>query len=272
MVLDGTQLFVVGTAALTLPSLLTTYWKELFITRPPLSSAYVREHGFVSFQVEPRFKLLTPKHTFVTHMFRHSDLLHWFTNMYSMATSAAFLDLGFWRSSLLFYGGGIAGAASQILERTMLRDSRSRLTIEPAREWLREAGDQLSNWIAGKPTEDAKIIGLFSGLFPTTFSMCGASGGVFALIGAETYLISVALWRILTGRERSRRHLREQRLADLIAMIASRASAWDCSSQGRSMRRDRQQQCPSGPTRPPSTSDTALTLADSSLACSPCGS
>ena len=72
---SGTLLFVVGTTALTLPSLMSTYYLNLGLSSPLFSPAYIRQHGFFTFQSRPSFAISGPSTSLVTHMFHHVDIM-----------------------------------------------------------------------------------------------------------------------------------------------------------------------------------------------------
>ncbi|KAI8923241.1 hypothetical protein BC831DRAFT_472191 [Entophlyctis helioformis] len=222
---DGTALFLVAAVGLTVPSLVSANgnWQRLNLASPPVSPSFTKRFFLFSYKTEPSLTLLSERESLVMYMFHHLDASHWLGNMCSIAASAALLDLGFWRTSLLFVGGGISGAIAHVCEWSLIRDNKGHISSDPL----------ISLWLRGTPYE-VPVKGLFSGLFPTTYSLAGASAGAFALTGAEFWLICSAMRSILTGsrgsndKGRRRRSARvesqdpNQRLADLIVMGATR--------------------------------------------------
>ncbi|XJO72504.1 hypothetical protein BDV3_003613 [Batrachochytrium dendrobatidis] len=223
VVQSGTLLFVVGTTALTLPSLMSTYYLNLGLSSPLFSPAYIRQHGFFTFQSRPSFAISGPSTSLVTHMFHHVDIMHWMNNMFAITISAFSLDLGLIATSIVFFGGGIAGALSQALERLLFRDAQGNFSLQPICDTITTLWCTTTDWILRRPSQDQPIVGYFSRLFFPTYAICGASGGAFALTGAEFYLIYAEIWRILTNRDKFKRDARHKRLANLIAMLFQRA-------------------------------------------------
>lgn len=70
----GTTIALLGTAALTLPSLLSVYYKQLNIPQPPLSVDTIPHHVNFIYRVRPEFRILSPPYTIVTHIFHHHDI------------------------------------------------------------------------------------------------------------------------------------------------------------------------------------------------------
>ena len=219
---QGTSQFLVGTVALTIPSLLSTYYKKLQLPEPPVPKSVVRDYGFFCYQTQPQFKLLSAPHTIITHMFHHIDIAHWASNVYSIVTSAQTLDLGLWKTSLLFIGGGVSGALTHMAEWCLWRDTRGSTTPQRLLGAVNKAVDKVSQWTDGTKHLEP-VIGLVSGLFPTSFALCGSSSGAFALIGAEFYMLGSAIHRLVTGKEKGTKAVREQRLADLLVVAATRS-------------------------------------------------
>jgi hypothetical protein len=67
----GTDIFLVGTLGLTLPSLLSIYHDRLNIP-PILPADVISEHGF--FRYSMPFRILSPPSTLITHTFHHANV------------------------------------------------------------------------------------------------------------------------------------------------------------------------------------------------------
>ncbi|KAJ1570085.1 hypothetical protein HK096_002428 [Nowakowskiella sp. JEL0078] len=245
----GTILVILGTTALTLPSLFSTYYKNIGLSEPPLSRSFVKTHGYFTYKItgtslteavdavvkkastsakdlatqvagkaaDPTgifsdgfFKslgsIITPTstntgakkavplqrtvtivsapHTLVTHMFHHSDFLHWGLNIISMSSTAWNLDLGFYGTSGLLLGGGIVGCLSHLFERRNVALVVKQIVKKPT-----DPNDVVDVVISAvrKYTNSASNF-LDIEFVPTrTFMLCGLSAGVYSLVGAEFY-------------------------------------------------------------------------------------
>ena len=111
-------------------------------------------------------------------MFIHSDLKHWLGNMFTLAYTAHALDFGFFPSSLLFLGGGIAGLLWQLFVEVGLKTEVKSLPMS----FVKVVQDYLPsdfNWIKDK-------LSSFTYTIPSKpISLCGASAGCFAFFGSD---------------------------------------------------------------------------------------
>ncbi|KAH9246486.1 hypothetical protein BASA81_015966 [Batrachochytrium salamandrivorans] len=196
---------------------------KLHLAAPPLSTAFIQTHGYFAFKAQPVLTLVGTRSSLVTHMFHHSDLIHWLYNMYAITTSAISLDLGLCQTSLIFVGGGIGGCLTQVLEHTLLRDAKGHSSLQPLWTSFWDLSVSAMDWITGTENLPPNVVGYFSTFFAPTYRICGASAGAFALTGAEVYLIVAAISRIMSGRDRLNRDARHRRLADLITMCFQHA-------------------------------------------------
>jgi hypothetical protein len=140
-------------------------------------------------------------------MLMHFDR-HFVSNMISLLTSGYLLDLGFVKSSLLFFGGGLAGAVTQILEHTWLKDRRPL-----NRHWkLLDRADRGLDSIRSYWPWEPPLLNQVSRLksqFPMQMTACGASAAVNAFVGAETIHLSYALSQSLKRLKRYKKHSAE---------------------------------------------------------------
>ncbi|KAI9205753.1 uncharacterized protein BJ171DRAFT_499538 [Polychytrium aggregatum] len=192
---SGTTLALLGTAAFCLPSLSSTYFKSFGMSQPPLDRTFVLRNFFFVYEAQPRFRLLSPSHSWITHMFHHHDIFHFVGNMYAVFSSGWFLDLGFLPTLSLFLGGGIAGAATHILEWAVLKRT-DRPMLDSLHQVAREISGyghpsipslstevEIMDWVR-RQLKTAKEA-VTAPLRGRTFALCGASAGAYALMGAE---------------------------------------------------------------------------------------
>lgn len=130
--------------------------------------------------------------------------------MVSVITSTYLLDLGIVKSSWLFFGGGLAGAAAHILEQTWLKDLRS---LNPIWNLLDGIGASLSYVSALWPWETPGVfrsaISTMQLNIPMYITVCGASAGAYSLMGAETVHLLYALRQSLLRLRKYRKHTAE---------------------------------------------------------------
>jgi membrane associated rhomboid family serine protease len=185
--MSGTQLFLLGTTLLTLPSLVSTYYKQWYFHQPWASAA---DLCFI-FRPSPHFQILSSPVSLFSHLFHHVDLDHWLSNNIALFQSALYLNLGFQQSSLLFLGGGLAGLLSTICHTHQLIPA----TVSVSESWyqLLDAlgsfftfpASSLSHLGQSFQTWAFSVFDAVVGKFPTTIWVCGSSASVFAFLGAE---------------------------------------------------------------------------------------
>ncbi|KAJ3279965.1 hypothetical protein HK104_001028 [Borealophlyctis nickersoniae] len=239
----GTSVAVLGTVALTLPSLLTTYHRQLNIA-PPLTPATISRDLCFTYKVRPR---------------------HWLGNTYTLISTSLSLNLGFLRTTFLILGGGITGALSNILENVIRhspspRSSSNSLISDIAAD-VEDIARGAYRWMAGEKTDDGG--GVLSGVetlrtlqnisskMPLIVTLCGSSAAGYALLGAEVYVTVsniVGHRRKLMQEVRSNHMTREEKeerrdwylhhvafgVVRLVAIGGQVGSSWegDCRTEG----------------------------------------
>ena len=149
---------IVNLVALNLPALLLKHNSDL---------ASLNRHYVFSYCLSKRaLHILSPDYTIITHAFNHIDNQHFIGNMYSMISSAAFLNLGFLKTNLIFFSGVIAGVLGHIAETFVRNETIINL-------------DVVKNYI---PTS---IFSSVESVNRPIYSLIGASAGAYSLMGAE---------------------------------------------------------------------------------------
>ena len=69
----GTEWFILGTTALTFPSILSLYYMKFNLRGPLLSSHFINENGYLKYVSSP-FQLLSNPSTLITHTFHHENI------------------------------------------------------------------------------------------------------------------------------------------------------------------------------------------------------
>ncbi|KAJ3036762.1 hypothetical protein HDV00_002424 [Rhizophlyctis rosea] len=212
----GTGVALLGTAALTLPSLFSVYHRNLNLPTPPLSPQFIHDNLHFTYRAKPQFQVLTPLWTIFTHMFHHVDIGHWLGNIYAMFQSGLTLDLGFTRTTILLIGGAISGALAHIFEWTLLTPFLTTISdlfhptppsqipqptlLEDLATDATETATSLFHWITTKitpapssptspqppaPKLPTRTLTRLTSLLPLTLSLTGLSSATYALTGAD---------------------------------------------------------------------------------------
>jgi membrane associated rhomboid family serine protease len=163
-----------------------------------------------------------------------SDVLqrHWINNMASLGLSAYLLNLGFFPSAYLFLGGGISGAVCMMLERYLAKDD-TLLNWGPLSSVFSigsKVFDLLDPMWPWESSPSKQLQQLASSL-PTIYTSMGASGSVFAFMGAETMYLYQAIRSSLKQLKKHDKHSKEwhaqiAHTSALTYMIAGRASSF----------------------------------------------
>ncbi|KAI8842578.1 hypothetical protein BC829DRAFT_401577 [Chytridium lagenaria] len=119
----------------------------------------------------------------VTHMFHHVDANHWMGNVYTMITVGLSLDVGFFGTMFCV---------------SRWRNGRSCFPSIRVDVFPQEQGGL--DWLMKRVTGEKRAT-----MVDRTFGMCGASAGVYALIGAEVAVLSRRIWGTLRRVNRTRK-------------------------------------------------------------------
>jgi membrane associated rhomboid family serine protease len=216
-----TMQFVAGTLLLSCPSLLSIYYQDLGLKQPLLSKSFLGKHLTLTYRTmgPSRLQLLSPPHTLMTYLFHHYDLNHFLGNFYSIASSAYVLDLGLWKSVVVFVGGGMAGALSHMLESLYTRTKPMVIQMAEISPMVQTMKDYIMDPLLIHFPHSPILQWLESQLMVPTlqiqkpqvqvFSLVGSSAGAYALMGAELYMILSELVRIviLMRRVKNKAHV-----------------------------------------------------------------
>ncbi|KAJ3215017.1 hypothetical protein HDU67_000970, partial [Dinochytrium kinnereticum] len=119
-----------------------------------------------------------------------------------MITVGISLDAGFFGTLFVFIGGGLVGSLSQALEWTYSSKPKGLVQTVAKKalpeSWIEE--ESPLNWIMKRVTGVEK-----ANVLDRTFGMCGASAGVYGLIGAEFAYLARHIYGTLKRAGRARR-------------------------------------------------------------------
>ena len=131
-------------------------------------------------------------------------------NMVSLVTSTYLLDLGFYKSAFLFFGGGLTGAAAHIVEQTWLKDLRSFSRLWSILDGIGSSLSYISAiWPLETPGTFRGAISTLQSKIPMYITVCGASAAAFSFMGAETVHLVYALRQSFRALKRYRKHSAE---------------------------------------------------------------
>lgn len=203
----GTKAAVLTAISFSIPSMLSVYRERLGIEMT-LSKKEIAEKMVLKYQT-PQLKIISPYTTVFTHMFYHKDLRHFIWNMYTLTSSANYLNLGYEQTAFLFIGGGLTGLLTHIYGWR----KRLTLTTEPSNN-INPVSVMDSILPKELPKGLTKIIGdedyknasdsysnVRTQLANKVFMICGSSAGVYAMVGAETVQIICDLFKEIFGRK-----------------------------------------------------------------------
>ena len=184
----GSAIAILGTTVACLVPFASQHHHELGLSRPLLSKAILSQMFFV--YRAPDFELVSHPRSVIGHMFTHAGSQHLVGNLFSLISSGFTVDVGFWRTLILIYGGGIAGVAAHILEQVLSRRPSYATSkhLEMVTKALSDLGivqTDSASWLWNAISSRNRR--------QTTFVLCGLSSGVFALIGAEVYKTCIEL-------------------------------------------------------------------------------
>ncbi|KAJ3176668.1 hypothetical protein HK101_010388 [Irineochytrium annulatum] len=200
---SGTSTAIFGLAALTLPSFVSRYHIQLGIS-----------------EKLTELNLISRPHTLITHMFEHRDVYHLAGNLFTLFSVGLSLDVGFVGTLALFVGGGLAGVGTQVLEVTLKKRADAISYVDGGGvPGPPKAVDDALSWILRTATGGARKT-----IRERPFGMCGASAGIYALMGAELMSLSVKIYHTLRrlSRLRSgspRRQAEAERLRSFSAIV-----------------------------------------------------
>ncbi|KAJ3113536.1 hypothetical protein HK100_001948 [Physocladia obscura] len=211
------SLFGLGIIGLTLPSLVSQNYARLGLSKPPITQSVIAKTMLLRISVTDSLqdmRIISPLYTIITHMFYHKDLSHWFSNIYALvvltsgteSTLQSLLSMAF-----TFFGGGIGGVLGHIVYATVVT-RRNAAANENLRS-IDKAQDSFAagikwgvGFITGNPNATAIELPKISSFFrERTCIVCGASAGVYALMGAECVRLSIRLYAELNKLARINR-------------------------------------------------------------------
>ncbi|KAI8844496.1 hypothetical protein BJ741DRAFT_588594 [Chytriomyces cf. hyalinus JEL632] len=204
------SMFALTVVGLTLPSLISQNSWRLGLDSPPLSPSFVNKSMLLRIGVTDSLqdmRIISPAYTLLTHMFHHQDFSHWFSNMYALVMITAAQKTpnslaAFVNSSFVFFGGGISGVFAHIIYATIHKrrqDARNQ-SQRPILNSISDASNSLVeslNYALRSVTGNNELNINLSSLNPfkeRTIILCGASAGVYALMGAEFVHLGIQLY------------------------------------------------------------------------------
>jgi membrane associated rhomboid family serine protease len=149
-------------------------------------------------------------------MFHHKDATHWLSNTYSLLVLGHSLDVGPINLLALFFGGGLAGIVAHIIHHT-LSFAKSSPVKDLVPKDLLEA--PALNWVVKTATGGAR-----ASITERIHILCGASAGVYSLMGAECVFVLNGLRQAMLRLKRARNQAgayekREREERNLWAMV-----------------------------------------------------
>lgn len=172
-----------------------------------------------------RAQLHSEPWTVLTHLFVHRDGAHLANNMASIATSALYLDLGFMKSTLLFFLSGMGGAAALLLEKVLsgsaIASSNKAISISASHVFNDALSPTLSSsfaWIKQQWSElTARAKESMDLKRPRVYLASGCSAAAFGFMGVEIVYIGSQLYRMYGKKyTRLQRFRAEEQMAKLL--------------------------------------------------------
>ncbi|KAI8915716.1 hypothetical protein EDD86DRAFT_243699 [Gorgonomyces haynaldii] len=187
MISLGTSAFLFGCIGLSVPALLEERNKY-----------FTSKEGYLGYADH---QMTTDQTTLVTHLFYHQDINHFVSNWSSIFYSALNLDLGFFRSSVLFLASGIGGALVQVVSDD-LPNAHLHLIKFFKSIWNRQPVLSLKRYY-----------------------LCGSSAATFGFMGAEVGYYIKHISRLYTNKQYRKRFNAEQEVAQSLVMLLTRVGS-----------------------------------------------
>lgn len=216
---------------MSVPGLVSRYYASLGLSRPlDLFDQYVLRYHTNPLKLQSH-PLTLGLHTLYPESFWYErfDLLmprSWISHLFTLTSCAFSLQLGFLKTSILYFGGAMTGAIFQ-----MIHDARHPEPLIPAPQtpnWINDALDQLDS-LTQKVWPDAPFkftlppLPSVSVMRPVK-RLCGSAGAVASLLGAHVFYVGLQARNVYMGIHRyprgsTSRQIQLQSLATHLSMV-----------------------------------------------------